>query len=243
MTPTTDSPQPDTSWWDWVLANGPGISAVAATLGSGAAIVAAFIGLRSLLRAARDSRDRSRPVMIAQLDRHPDSDMHLRLTIKNVGASLARDVRVTFDPKLPDTSTPQWRYGAYFRRMFADTISTFGPGQELANPWWTHQDVAAPKTCTVSFAYKDAQGRTYSDQFVIAIAPFRELLTVTSSGSMLGRITALADEAKAQTKAQQALANHLGVPDPPQRVTLESLWNHIASGGRVSRWVRRRPPE
>lgn len=234
MTPTTGSSTPDTSWWDWVLANGPGISAVAAALGAGAAIVAAIIGLRSLLRAARDSRDRSRPVMIAQLDRHPDSDMHLRLTIENVGASLARDVQVTFDPELPDTSTPQWRYGAYFRRMFADSIRTFGPGQELSNPWWTHQDVAAPDTCTVSFRYRDAQGRAYSDEFVIAIAPYRELLTVTSSGSLLGRITALASEAKAQTMAQQAIASRLGGPEHPQRVTLASLWNHLASGGRVS---------
>lgn len=166
------------SWWDWLVANGSGISALAAGIGALAAVTAARIAWSSLRQTARDSRDRSRPVVVVELGYHPNFKRALEIKVHNAGASLARNVRLTFDPALPTEASDRSRYGAYAARMFASPLRTFAPGQMLSNPWWANHDQSAPAQCDVTATYEDAHGQRYSDIYVLDVEPYMASLFI-----------------------------------------------------------------
>jgi hypothetical protein len=68
-----------------------------------AIIVSAIYAKRTLVAAKNDSRARTRPALVAYLEREPLSHGAILLVIKNFGPSTAVDVRVAFDPPAPAT--------------------------------------------------------------------------------------------------------------------------------------------
>jgi len=191
-----------TDVWNWIEQ----FSGALTVLLAAAAVVPAVI---AILSAKRDSRDRTRPVIVVEVQKHPHAERNLMLAVRNVGASVARSVSVTFDPALPTEATPTGHYAFYFGKMFADVIPTVPPGQTLANPWYSKDDTSAPSPCTIAARYTDQHGHPYVDSYVISVTPYLANLFIEASDSMPGRIKTLAEQAKEQTVALQAIAESL----------------------------------
>jgi len=177
--------------WQWVVNNGTGLAAVAAI---GTAVVA-VIALRSTVA---DSRERTRPYVLAELSLAAESDSTIDLVIRNAGLSVARNVTVTFDPPLvvPDDGT---RYVTeYTVRRYARPIHVLAPGQALSNIWWSGHagpgdtslisEEPTPEECTVTIEYADDRNRRFRDDFLLVIDTMLTTTYATSSTSTKGRM-------------------------------------------------------
>src|SRR4051794_40143893 len=90
--------------------------------------VAGGVGILTLLSIRTDSRDRSRPVMSAELLPRPLMRGTYELIIRNVGQSVAKNVQVTFRPTLKGIGQST----DFIARRYAQLIPTVGPGRELS---------------------------------------------------------------------------------------------------------------
>jgi len=191
--------------WQWFKGNGPGFSALAA-------VVAASVGIWAIVNAKRDSRDRSRPVMLAELQFHPEMALFLMFVVRNAGVSIAHSVKLQFDPPLPPATEKNY-YPSHVQATFAQTIPTFGPGQSLANPW--HSPAKdRPEDFRVTITYLDGHGREYSDAYDITVTHFEGMLIIGASSSVSSRLKALTEESKNQTNALRAIAENLEAARP-----------------------------
>ncbi|AZI56950.1 hypothetical protein EH165_00955 [Nakamurella antarctica] len=179
-----------TNVWEWSNKYGTGLAAIAA-------VVTAVIAAGALQSTAKDSRDRSRPMILAEFRTAPNSDA-LELVIRNAGPSMARNLRVAFTPELPIENGRPHLASYYIRRQYADPIAVFGPGQHLENVWWQsvpkgdeHDYVnrhKLPKQTTIHLKYQDDSGREYSDTMPLNVEPHIARITVESSESIPGRM-------------------------------------------------------
>lgn len=101
-----------------------------------AIIVTAIYAKRTLVATRDDSRARTRPVLVAHLERELMSHGTILLVVKNFGASSAADVCVGFDPPapsesevaaLPDSDMKKWLY-----QRFAEPVPFGRPGGRQA---------------------------------------------------------------------------------------------------------------
>lgn len=184
------------SWmwfWTWFGDHNGGIAAAAA-------IVAVAFAAWGIVNAKRDSRDRTRPVVLAEFQFAPDSDTTFLLVVTNVGHSVARKLRVSFDPPVgesdPTSMAPR------LRRRYAGTIPLLAPGQELANIWWSGHQVAGhaelvneiptPDEVTVTIEYDDEHGRQYREQIPLTVDSMLLTTFAVSSSSIKGCMRTLA---------------------------------------------------
>lgn len=152
-------------------------SALFAGLSGLAAVTTAAVAIWSLIGARSDSRQRTRPVVIATLQKGPSTSHGvIYLTIENVGNSVARRTSVTFDPPLPDyETTDDGQPGVvapFLRRRYSDQLPTLAPRQTLKNVYSYiavgHQGNVEPMPdqFTVTVTYYDANNkRKYIDLF------------------------------------------------------------------------------
>ncbi|MBN8884050.1 MAG: hypothetical protein J0H73_17295, partial [Salana multivorans] len=84
-----------TTWLDW--------NAVTAV----ATVAAALVAVLALRSAARDSRERSRPDVVAEYRVEPRVHKVLTFVVRNVGPTAAKDVRVVFEPPIEEASASQ----------------------------------------------------------------------------------------------------------------------------------------
>src|SRR6266545_3644043 len=91
------------------------VTAVGTAAMAVAIIVTAVIARRTLNATHDDSRARTRPIMIAELRRELLSHGTVLLVLKNLGASVAKNVTVRFEPgppedleSLPDDNMQKW---------------------------------------------------------------------------------------------------------------------------------------
>lgn len=154
---------------DWTATGA--VASVITALGTAAMavaiIVTAVYARRTLAAATADSRARTRPVIIAEFRREVLSQGTVLLVLKNLGASVAKDVRVTFDPAppqdidaLPDDNMARWIYQRY-----ESAIPTWAPSWTLANVIRTGHDAMDPMTVTAS--YEGPDGTQYSDAYFL----------------------------------------------------------------------------
>lgn len=155
-----------------------------------------------------DSRDRTRPVMNAELQ-HGVLTSSIELYVSNVGPSVAKNVRVSFNPALPEGISDAADMAMYIERRYRDPIATFGPGTTLHNVYSSGHPSRPPADSTpsdveISFHYEDSHGRTYSDTFALSLSMLRDTTTSAPSGTDESAL------AKRQVKALEALARGLG---------------------------------
>lgn len=145
-----------------------------------AVVVTAFYAQRTLVAAKADSRARSRPVLIAYLERELLSHGTVLLVIKNFGPSSATNVHVTFDPPappiealgaLPDANMTKWLY-----QRFATPVPVWAPGWSTSNVIRAGQDPMP--TWVVQVSYFGPNATEYWDRFVLDPA---HILKTTSS--------------------------------------------------------------
>ncbi|GAA6527958.1 hypothetical protein [Intrasporangium sp. DVR] len=185
--------------WEWINSNGVGLSAAATVLTAAVAMVA-------LRQAANDSRARSRPMLVAEFRRAENSHSVIDLVVRNAGPSVARNVKVTFDPSPivpPDTST---LVTPFLIKRYADVIPTLGPGQQLTNIWYTGDEQGnrepTPDEVTVTLTYRGTGRQRYRDEFPLHVDIVRMTTYSTSTDSIPGRIDGI--HKSLQTLAQAA---------------------------------------
>jgi hypothetical protein len=166
------------------------IAAGAACAAALAGWVAAINASRTLARQRRDSRERSRPMVAAELRDQPYASATQALVIRNLGPTIARNVRITFDPEIPDPVDPKQSVTPFLKRRYAAPIPVLTPGMELDNIWFSGEPSSSgwsntepmPDTCTVRIAYDAPDGTRYDDEFPIDVGVIRDRTYVTSSG-------------------------------------------------------------
>jgi hypothetical protein len=151
------------------------VRAAAAIAGVLVALVTALTGLRSLRQLRTDSRERSRPMMAAELRKPPYVHGTQLLVIRNYGPSIAHNVKVAFDPPIPEP-IPQRAaesVSPFITRRYAEPIPVVTPGMELINIWlsgrlegneWVNFEPMPPQF-TVTIAYDSPDGTRYQDSF------------------------------------------------------------------------------
>lgn len=170
-----------------------------------AAIITAVIAVIALASTARDSRERSRPLVMALFRMAEHSDTAFELIIRNYGTSAARDLHVSFDPPLSEkdraddlTDTVAKRYDA--------TIALLPPGSELTNTWWRGKNTGAnelvnglntPEEVSVTVSYKGNRIRRYQDTFPLHADLIKLTTYSVSSTSTPGRMKTIAEALKA----------------------------------------------
>jgi hypothetical protein len=146
------------------------------------AVSTALVAIFSLLSLRRDSPDRSRPVISADLLPLTLSHGTCELVIENVGRSVAKDVQVTFDPEITEDLGA---IAAFLARRYDHVIPTMGPGRRLTNVYGNqlgdgsgNLDEQVPRDVTLTITYKDARDRRYEDRYELTV---QTLLNQTTS--------------------------------------------------------------
>lgn len=161
---------------DWVAA----ISAAATTLITLGAVAVALFQLNT---AREEQRQVNRPVMVAQYERPAGPGQPLEVSVRNIGRTVARDVRISFDPPLPAAAPAPAGGGGpgaaapgpveLVRRTLMDTtFETWAPGQKVTVPLWApHPDGPAapysaegvPRRQRIRFSYRGHDGRRHEE--------------------------------------------------------------------------------
>ena len=200
---------------------------VISALATAATAVIAIVALGS---TARDSRERSRPMIFAMFREAEHSDSSFDLVVKNFGTSAARDLVVEFDPPLTEEERKD-ELTDFVAKRYDNPIPLLPPGSELTNTWWgggitpgggnevTNQ-LNTPDEVAVSVSYKGNRFRRYCDKFTLSADTIKLKTYSVSSTSMPGRMKTIAEvvevDRKKQTKATNSLI-HRHRPSPDRR--------------------------
>lgn len=139
---------------------------------------AAVYGRRQLNEAKELREAQTRPFVVIDLD----SSVHTAfdLVVKNIGPTLARDVRFEFDPPIRSTDDD---LDPSKIKMFREGISTLAPGKEIRTlfengPARYKSDL--PDTYEVTVTYTDQTGkRDYEEKIDLDFGLYWDRLTTT----------------------------------------------------------------
>lgn len=186
---------PPNDLWSWLNANGGAISTIAT-------VVTALVAIGALLAAARDSRERSRPYLAAEFLPSQKSTTAVVFRVFNFGATVARDVHVTFDPPIDATADDD--PARHIRLRYERTIPHLSPGQSLNNTWQSFaargKVSSAPDDCTVTITYKGSGRRVHTDVYRLRLDTITNETEATSSDSELGAIRRIAQSLETLSK-------------------------------------------
>ena len=160
-------------WHWWTTAR---VASAAAVAGAGMAVITGTTAVRAL-RHNKDATARTkRPMMVAVL--RPTGTMSAGLVVSNAGPSIARDVKVSFDPPLPahaTTSAGEPSIIPFVRNRYSKSIAAWAPGYTARNEFLIlgddkdehgrliNEDGIARETDIV-FDYQDDDGNHYSER-------------------------------------------------------------------------------
>jgi hypothetical protein len=188
-----------------------------------ATVLTAAVAIVALGSTARDSRDRSRPLVFAMFREAEHSDTSFDLVVKNYGASGARDLVVKFDP--PFTAEQRTdELTNFVARRYDQIIPILPPEGELTNTWWgggmspgagneLTNRLSTPDKVVVKISYKGNRFRRYSDDFRLTVDTIKFKTYSVSSTSIPGRVESIAASLKSiatQTKASNSLLHDIG---------------------------------
>ena len=169
-----------------------------------AAILTAVIAVVALASTARDSRERSRPLVTALFRMAEHSDTAFELVVRNYGTSAARDLQVVFDPTLTEEDRSDGLTDMVAKR-YDSPIPLLPPGSELTNTWWRGKNTGGnelvnglntPEEVQVNVSYKGNRIRRYRDTFQLHADTIKLTTYSVSSASTPGRMKTIADSLK-----------------------------------------------
>jgi hypothetical protein len=148
-----------------------------AAMASVATVMAAVVGIWTLVSLRQDSRDRTRPVMIAEIRPGVLSDV-AELLVRNAGPSVAKNVRFTFNPALPvlEGAEAAGKLTPYLKRRYSRTVPTFGPGMVMHDVYQSASEPfePVPDDFTLTVDYDDTHGRHYTDSYELSVTTLRD---------------------------------------------------------------------
>ncbi|MFT3716476.1 MAG: hypothetical protein QM774_11160 [Gordonia sp. (in: high G+C Gram-positive bacteria)] len=143
-------------------------------VGAIATAIAALVAIWTLFALRADSKDRTRPIVVATLQ--PSIlTRNYEFHVANLGQSVAKKVKVTFEPPLPllpgslDDNIDQFATWSLQRR-YARVIPTLAPGQVLDNLYQDarDKDEPVPDSFAVVVTYIDDRNRKYVDTYELS---------------------------------------------------------------------------
>lgn len=195
--------------WDWLNDffdwwTTQRVAAAAAIVASGSAVAAAISGARTLRQNRRDSKARSRPMVAAELRDVPYVKGTQILVVRNYGPSIARNVRVAFDPEIPDPADPSTSVTPFLKRRYAKAVPVLTPEMELDNVYFSGQQQGGswvnreptPEQVTVTITYENDAGDKFTDAFPLDTNLLRNRTYTESSASPEAQMKVLAKSAK-----------------------------------------------
>ena len=186
------------------------VAAIAALIGGGAAVWAATNASITLVQVRNNSREQTRPFVVAELRLHPFSKGIQELVIRNCGPTAARDLEISFDPPIPDPDPDVPTVTGALVRRFGRTINVLGPGTELVQIYQVGELVPGsnalmnsepvPEQVVVSVTYYAGPDRDeYTDDFELDIHNLGLSTSVSSPDSP-------AVQGKSRTKSLDEIA-------------------------------------
>jgi len=161
--------------------------------------VTGLVAIWALMAAKNDSRERSRPVIVAEYRVPPYAYFALEFVVRNAGPSVARDIEVTFDPDL-GTPLPEQKIRQYMIDRYSAPLPFLGPGQELSNMVHVDQrdqtSTDVPFEVTVKVRYRRSRWRWYEEEYLLKTAVYTSHTYQTSSDSPDGYLKAMRDALK-----------------------------------------------
>lgn len=141
-------------------------------------IAAAFFGRRQLNEAKELREAQTRPFVVIDLGSSAHSLFDL--VVKNIGPTLAREVRFEFDPPIRSTDDD---LDPNKIKMFREGISTLAPGKEIRTLFEKGPDrheSDLPDTYEVTVSYTDQSGkRSYEEKVDLDFGLYWDRLTVS----------------------------------------------------------------
>ena len=169
------------------------VGTLAACVAAAGALWAARVATRNWKQQQADSKARSRPMVVADLQTIPFVDGNASLVIRNYGPSLARNVRVAFDPPLPGDATTRSGKSSiipFLVARYQNPIRVLPPGAALSNVYYVgtpdkdgdwSNDERVPDQITVKISYESDEGDAYEDVFPLDMQVLRKETTANSS--------------------------------------------------------------
>ena len=174
---------------DWLLVHAGAISVIAG-------VATAVVAIWALSITARDSRERSRPVLIPRLRRDHHS-VYIELEIANLGSSAARDVEVAFPSDFAEGEPSGQNLHAFLAAKYARRLPVWGPGEKHINTYrvWGNPDPGESvphDQVEVRISYKGNRLRRYKDTFTLDVVPLKFDLSRRSDHDVEQRLKAIA---------------------------------------------------
>ncbi|POH56977.1 hypothetical protein [Arthrobacter glacialis] len=180
------------------------INSVGASVGAVAAVSAAIFAGWGIRRTTNDNRARAQPVLVAEFGPSEFSSDTIRLIVKNMGATPARDIQVVFEPPIPEGAKGSHAWVLHER--YDKAIPTLAPGQQLGNSWWlsdfslddpSSRNVRGlPNEVKVTFTYTGLDGVELSDFYNLNVRVALLEGNAVSSSSVPGRLEMIATSTK-----------------------------------------------
>ncbi|MDD9153993.1 hypothetical protein PUY80_15595 [Plantibacter flavus] len=203
---------------EFLRVNSDAIGAAAAIATTIIAVVTAILAVAALRSAARDSRERSRPLVFARFRESENSDSSYELVIGNSGQTAARDLTVTLTPAFDETALAD-KLVKMIAERYESPIGVLPPGGELTNVWWSgsaqgggtelQNHIATPDDVEVSVSYKGNRTRRYRDTFTLEAKSMKLKTYSVSSTSMPGMTKSIRDSIKKLATETKQINRHL----------------------------------
>ncbi|MFH8792227.1 hypothetical protein [Streptomyces sp. NPDC017941] len=140
-------------------------------------------------------------MVAAEFRADEDSRSTLYLIIRNYGPSLAHNVRVSFNPEIPDPPADKAHDSIipYLKSRYREPITALTPGTELRNVYFAgvagpgkefvnYENVPDRVLVTITYESDDSR-ETYTDSYDLNIGLLQSETYVTSSTSMKNQVT------------------------------------------------------
>jgi hypothetical protein len=152
--------------WDWSSSDWAGLTFLAL-------LVAAFVAWRQVKEAQRLREEQARPFVIVDFDAWRTI---IELTIKNIGTTLARDVKFDFVPPLTTTHDETSGRGNLMElNVFKNGIPTLAPGKEITlffDQFPSRIEQGLTMRYEVQVTYENPVGKAYSEPTVLDLAMY-----------------------------------------------------------------------
>lgn len=178
------------------------------------AVVAAAFAFAQVREARRTREDQVRPFVVVDLQPSRAWGNALNLVVENIGRTVARDVRLTFEPPLKTTMDDKYPIGE--STLVREGVAMMPPGRRIEALFDVSHErdkTDLPMRYDVTVELHDARGRPQEPQrYIIDLAPLYGLTRITEYG--------MHDAAKALREMQKSMKK----------------WSDIH--GRLKVWVR-----
>lgn len=212
----------------WLWFNTARVGAAAALGALGLATITTTVAVRTLRQTRRDSKAKARPTISAELRAIAHTHGAQSLVIRNTGRSIAKDVRVTFNPPIPMPENPEGLVTPTMLRRYSEPVPVMTPGMELDNLYYAAQPgpegntmingEPVPDTVTVRISYTSGDGDAYEDDYPLDVELLRARTFQTSSAAPEAQLKEAVKTIKSIDRSLKSLAESGVMVTRDQRV-------------------------